>query len=124
VRITVDPTERHGFEYHSWVGFSLFGSAGGQPLRAEIGRGGAYRVRHPDGTDERAAGVSLYVDMLVDAGMGGSARQRLFLPAGSAPELGARLRAEGWATVQALSEMDSDECCTHVWNGREPVAKG
>lgn len=124
VRITIDPTERHGFEYHSWVGVSLFGAVAGVPLRSEIGRGGAYRVRHPDGTDERAAGVSLYVDMLVDAGLGASQRRRIFLPEGTAPDLAARLRADGWATVQALSAMDSDEGCSHIWNGHEPVAKG
>jgi ATP phosphoribosyltransferase regulatory subunit len=124
VRITIDPTERHGFEYHSWVGVSLFGSVSGQPLRAEIGRGGAYRVRHPDGTDERAAGVSLYIDMLVDAGLGGSTRRRIFLPEGTPTEAGAALRAQGWATVQALSDGDSDEGCSHVWNGSAPVAKG
>ncbi|MFN7718513.1 MAG: ATP phosphoribosyltransferase regulatory subunit, partial [Sphingomonadaceae bacterium] len=113
--VTLDPTERHGFEYHSWVGVSLFGSVAGTPLRAEIGRGGAYRVRHPDGTDEQAVGVSLYVDMLVDAGLGASQRRRIFLPEGTLSDVAARLRAEGWATVQALSTMDSDEGCSHVW---------
>ena len=124
VRVTIDPTERHGFEYHSWCAFSLFGHVNGHPLRAEIGRGGAYRVRHPDGTEERAAGVSLYVDMLVDAGLGASARRRIFLPEGTADTAAAQLRREGWATVQALSATDSDEGCSHVWNGERPVAKG
>lgn len=124
VRLTIDPTERHGFEYHSWIGFSLFGAVGGQPLRGEIGRGGAYRVRHPDGSEERAAGVSLYVDALVDAGLGRLPGRRLFLEAGTDPGVAARLRREGWVTVQALSPEDSAEGCSHVWNGREPVAKG
>ncbi len=123
-RVTIDPTERHGFEYHSWVGVSVFGCVEGTPLRSEIGRGGAYLVRHPDGTDERAAGVSLYVDMLVDAGLGTSQRRRVFLSEDTPADIATRLRAEGWATVQALSPMDSDEGCSHVWNGCEPVAKG
>jgi ATP phosphoribosyltransferase regulatory subunit len=124
VRVTIDPTERHGFEYHSWIGFSLFGSANGVPLRSEIGRGGAYAVRHPDGSREPAAGVSLYVDMLVDAGLGASSRQRVFLPAGTDAAVGAALRADGWATIEALSATDSDASCTHRWNGTQPVAKG
>ena len=124
VRVTIDPTERHGFEYHSWIGFSLFGSVNGVPLRGEIGRGGAYAVRHPDGTREAAAGVSLYVDMLVDAGLGASARPRLFLPFGTTEAVGRQLRREGWATVQALSAEDSHAQCTHLWNGKQPVAKG
>jgi len=123
VRVTIDPTERHGFEYQSWVGVSLFGDANGQPLAREIGRGGAYRVRHPDGVDEPAAGVSLYVDALVDAGLGASRRRRLFLPQGTEPSTAARLRKDGWATVSALSALDSFEGCTHVWNGTAAVAK-
>ena len=42
VRLTLDPTERHGFEYQSWIGFSLFGD----DVRGEVGRGGSYRVMH------------------------------------------------------------------------------
>lgn len=123
VRVTVDPTERHGFEYHSWVGFSLYGAAQGKPFAHEIGRGGAYLVRHPDGTTERAAGVSLYVDTLVDAGLGISPRRRLFLPLGTEAGTAERLRAGGWMTVTALSDSDSDEGCSHRWNGHAPVAK-
>ncbi|MCG2842537.1 ATP phosphoribosyltransferase regulatory subunit [Sandaracinobacter sp. RS1-74] len=123
VRVTIDPTERHGFDYYSWMGFSLFGEANGVPLRGEIGRGGAYAVRHPDGRREPAAGVSLYVDTLVDAGLGASARQRLFLPLDTSAETAHRLRAEGWATVEALSDTDSAVGCTHVWNGEQAVAK-
>lgn len=124
IRVTIDPTERHSFEYHSWIGFSLFGSVNGLPLRSEIGRGGAYVVRHPGGSDESAAGVSLYVDTLVDAGLGGASRSRVFLPQGTPPDVGARLRAQGWASVEALSATDSGASCTHVWNGTQPVAKG
>jgi len=123
VRVTIDPTERHGFEYQSWVGISLFGDANGQPLAREIGRGGAYRVHHPDGVDEPAAGVSLYVDALVDAGLGASQLRRLFVPWGTPPSTAAKLRADGWATVTALSVMDSCEGCSHVWNGTAAVAK-
>jgi ATP phosphoribosyltransferase regulatory subunit len=124
VRVTIDPTERHGFEYHSWVGFTLYGAAGGRAFPHEIGRGGAYLVRHPDGHPERAAGVSLYLDPLVDAGLGASLPRRLFLPLGTDPAEAARLRAAGWATVSALSDGDSDEGCSHVWNGRDVIAKG
>jgi ATP phosphoribosyltransferase regulatory subunit len=54
-RVTVDPTERHGFEYQSWFGFSLF--AGDR----EVGRGGSYAIA---GTDEPAVGFSIYPDTL------------------------------------------------------------
>jgi ATP phosphoribosyltransferase regulatory subunit len=58
VRVTLDPTERHGFEYHSWFGFSLFLSGGTNA----VGRGGCYTIAHGDGHDEAATGFSVYPD--------------------------------------------------------------
>jgi len=58
VRVTLDPTERHGFEYHSWFGFSLFLSGGTN----SVGRGGSYTIAHADGREEPAAGFSVYPD--------------------------------------------------------------
>ncbi len=127
-RLTVDPTERHGFEYQSWVGFSLFGSVGGQPLRAEVGRGGAYAVHHAAGRTARraepAAGLSLYLDPLVDAGLGAERRRRIFLKAGTPPEVGARLRADGWVTVMGLSAHDTAAGCDAIWDGAAAVPAG
>ncbi len=123
VSVTLDPTERHGFEYHSWIGFSLFGQANGTAVRGEIGRGGSYRVRHPDGSDEPACGFSLYIDGLVDAGLGATPTRRLFLPQGTPAPVAARLRTEGWATVAALSPADTPAGCSHIWNGTAAVAK-
>jgi ATP phosphoribosyltransferase regulatory subunit len=118
-RLMLDPTERHGFAYQSWFGFSLFVPGQGDA----IGRGGTYRI---DGSGEAAVGFSLYPDPLIDAGLGldeGEA-MRMFLPIGHDPAVAAKLRAAGWTTVAALS--DSDEAaalgCSHVLNGAEPVA--
>ena len=58
VRVTLDPTERHGFEYHSWFGFSLFLSGGANA----VGRGGCYSITHGDGHGEPATGFSVYPD--------------------------------------------------------------
>src|SRR3546814_7641898 len=38
--VTLDPTERHGFEYQSWIGFSLFGEG----VPGEIGQIGRAHV--------------------------------------------------------------------------------
>lgn len=124
VRITIDPTERHGFEYQSWIGFSLFGAVAGAPARTEIGRGGAYLVRHPDGTTEAACGFSLYTDALVDAGLGVVRRDCVFLPWGTAPDIGRTLRAAGHRTIAALSPDDEGPAATHRWTGSEIVRKG
>jgi ATP phosphoribosyltransferase regulatory subunit len=116
VRLTLDPTERHGFEYQSWFGFSIFSAQ----ASGEIGRGGSYRIGK-----EPAVGFSAYIDPLIDAGLAQGERRRLFLPIGTLPNKAASLRAEGWVTVAQLSEDDSAsaQICTHVLsNGRpEPV---
>jgi ATP phosphoribosyltransferase regulatory subunit len=118
VTVSLDPTERHGFEYQTWIGFSLFGDG----IAGEAGRGGAYTITRPDGGSEPAIGFSLYIDGLVDAGLGISDPRRVLLPVGTDPAVGARLRGEGWSTVAALDAgaAPQDFRCTHLWNGLEP----
>ena len=117
VALTLDPTERHGFEYQSWIGFSLFGGG----LTGEIGRGGSYTIMHADGREEVAVGFSLYIDPLVDIGLGVEPAKRVFLPLGHDIAAAARLRGEGWTTVAALSEQDQPNNCTHRLEGGAPV---
>ena len=120
VQLTLDPTERHGFEYQTWLGFSLF--VAGVPR--EVGRGGAYTIVHETGAEEAAVGFSLFADALVrDAA---PERRRLFLPLGTPVAEGARLRGDGWATVAALEPGDTPEAqlCTHAWVDGEVSAIG
>lgn len=120
VRITLDPTERHGFEYQSWIGFSLFGDE----LTGEAGRGGSYTILHADGLEEPAIGFSLYLDPLVDAGLMQGTARRVFIPLGTPSEAAAKLRAEGWITVAAISEgCDAVFLgCTHALKDGAPVS--
>lgn len=113
VSVTLDPTERHGFEYQTWLGFSLFGAG----LMAEVGRGGAYTVAHGDGRQEAAIGFSLYVDGLVDLGLGQEARTRVLLPVGTSADIGAELRQQGWITVAALEAGAEAKTlnCSHIF---------
>ncbi len=60
-RVTLDPTERHGFEYQTWFGFSLFVEGAANA----IGRGGSYVIAHSDGRNEPATGFSVYPDTLI-----------------------------------------------------------
>ncbi|MGT2514258.1 ATP phosphoribosyltransferase regulatory subunit [Sphingomonas panni] len=115
VGVTLDPTERHGFEYQSWLGFSLFARG----VLGEVGRGGSYAICHADGREEAAVGFSLYADALLDAGLGAEDRRRLFLPLGIASATAAQLRGEGWVTVAALADGDTPQAqlCTHYWDG-------
>ncbi|SNS30439.1 ATP phosphoribosyltransferase regulatory subunit [Sphingomonas laterariae] len=116
--ITLDPTERQGFEYQSWIGFSLFGEG----LSGEIGRGGSYTILHADGREEPATGFSLYIDPLVDAGLGQEPSRRVFVPLGSDPAAAAALRGEGWTTIAALSETDdpAQANCAYILTGTTP----
>ena len=112
VSVTLDPTERHGFEYQTWLGFSLFGAG----LMAEVGRGGAYTVAHANGAREAAIGFSLYVDGLVDLGLGQESKTRVLLPLGTPADVGPELRKQGWITVAAL-ETGADASalnCSHI----------
>lgn len=109
VALTLDPTERHGFEYQTWLGFSLFARGAG----AEIGRGGTYTIVHESGAEEAATGFSLYGDRL--ASEPAPERRRLFLPLGTPASDAARMRAQGWVTVAALDAGDTcaAQLCTH-----------
>jgi ATP phosphoribosyltransferase regulatory subunit len=112
-RLTLDPSERHGFEYQSWFGFTFYAEGIAGPL----GRGGTYRIV---GRDELAIGFSLYPDPLIDMlAATETKRDTLFLPLGHDPSAAARLRAVGWRTVAAMSDIDDAKAlgCTHRLSG-------
>jgi ATP phosphoribosyltransferase regulatory subunit len=120
-RLTLDPSERHGFEYQSWFGFTIYAEG----VRGALGRGGSYAILGPKGGEEEPAiGFSLYPDPLIDAlAAGEPPRDALFLPLGHDGETAARLRAVGWRTVAALGEGDDAVAlgCTHRLEGKDAV---
>ncbi len=112
-RLTLDPSERHGFEYQTWLGFTLYADG----VRGTLGRGGTYRIH---GTEEAAIGFSLYPEDLVEAVKAGEPRRdAVFLPLGHDAAVAAKLRAEGWRTVAALSDADDAASlgCSHHLEG-------
>jgi ATP phosphoribosyltransferase regulatory subunit len=115
ITLTLDPTERHGFEYQNWFGFSIFADG----FVGEIGRGGSYAITRADGSEEPAMGFSLYPDPLIDAGFGFDAPRRLFLPVGHDAVRAQALRAEGWQTIAALSPQEDGamQRCSHWLDG-------
>ncbi len=114
-RLTLDPTERHGFEYQSWFGFTLYAEG----LRGALGRGGTYTI---GGSGEVATGFSLFPEMLVEAVKADEQLgNRLFLPLGHDRAAAAQLRGLGWRTVAALAPEDDGAAlgCSHVLDGGE-----
>ena len=118
-RLTLDPSERHGFEYQSWLGFTLYADG----VRGALGRGGTYRIAGA-GEGEAATGFSLYPDALIALVADGErGEDSVFLPLGHDRETAARLRSIGWRTVAALSATDSAATagCSHELRSGEPV---
>ncbi|QIQ86787.1 ATP phosphoribosyltransferase regulatory subunit [Erythrobacter sp.] len=115
VRLTLDPTERYGFEYQSWFGFTLYAEA----LRGAAGRGGTYRI---GGSEEAATGFSLYVDHLAEVAPEADGGRLVYLPLGHDAGAAAKLRAEGWRTLAQLGEGEDAAGlgCTHVLEGDTP----
>lgn len=132
-RVTLDPTERHGFEYQNWFGFTIYAAG----ARRAIGRGGTYCIDGSEGgagagsraaSNESATGFSLYLEPLTQALAAAhpetAKRNILFLPRGHNRNVAARLRAIGWRTIAALDNGDDARAlgCTHRLDGKEAVA--
>ncbi|MFZ5791242.1 MAG: ATP phosphoribosyltransferase regulatory subunit [Pseudomonadota bacterium] len=115
LKLTVDPAEHRGFEYHNGVSFSLFAKG----ARDELGRGGRYM----SGDGEPSTGFSLYLDSVIQALPAPPKVRRIFLPLGTARGLGAKLRRQGWVTVGGFDGSEDAEAearrlgCSHYWRG-------
>ncbi len=120
LKLTVDPVENRGFEYHTGVTFTFFARG----VRGELGRGGRYLAG--DRADEQATGFSLFMDTVLRALPTPEAPRRVYLPAGIGPGTKDELREAGWVTITGLEECADPETealrleCTHVLAGGEP----
>ena len=116
--VTIDPVENRGFEYHTGVTFTFFAKG----VRGELGNGGRYMANGNAGAGdgEAATGFTLFMDTVLRAVSPPPAKQRVYLPAETSVETAARLRAEDWTTVAALSGSGDAVAearrlgCTHV----------
>lgn len=112
MRLTLDPTERHGFEYQSWFGFTLYAHG----VRGAAGRGGTYRI---SGTEEPATGFTVYIDAVAEAAPEPETKRTIYLPVGHDESAARRLRSDGWRTIGQLSDAEDPKAlgCTHRLNG-------
>jgi len=121
LRVTVDPVENRGFEYHTGLSFTFFARG----VRGELGRGGRYRaglLREP------ATGFSLMLHNLLRAVPPPVSPRRILVPARMKRRDAADLRRQGWITVAALGVVDERGAegrrlhCGHYLGGTGPVA--
>lgn len=112
LQLTIDAVENRGFEYHRGIAFTLF--ARGVP--GELGRGGRYVT--PGG--EAATGVTLFIDAVIATLPLPPPTLRLLVSAETPPEVGRRLRRDGWTvialldTVADLSTEAKRLGCSHI----------
>ena len=128
LKVTVDPVENRGFEYHTGISFTFF--AGGPSARGplgELGRGGRYEAGDP-ATPEPATGFTLYTDTILRVLPEVISPRRVLLPLGADRARAGVLRRTGWVTVAALDPAGDWRAearrlgCSHVLEGEAPVA--
>ncbi|MDP6429975.1 MAG: ATP phosphoribosyltransferase regulatory subunit [Rhodospirillales bacterium] len=125
LKLTIDPVEVRGYEYHEGVTFSIFASG----VRGELGRGGRYlsgnggSPGNKEGGGEPSTGFTLFVDALLRALPKPDGRDRVYLPAGADTEDAERLWGDGWITIASVDENADAEAeaarlgCTHIFEG-------
>ena len=117
--LTIDPVEHRGFEYQTGLSFTFFSKG----VRGELGRGGRYVIEANGETAEPATGFTLYLDSVLRAAGAPDPQQRLFLPFGSDPARGKKLREEGWVTLNGLESNADPRAeavslgCSHILEG-------
>jgi ATP phosphoribosyltransferase regulatory subunit len=127
LKVTVDPVENRGFEYHTGISFTFFaaGSAAHGPF-GELGRGGRYDAGNP-AAPEPATGFTLYTDTILGALPEVLAPSRVLLPFGADRARAGTLRAAGWVAVAALAPVGDWRAearrlgCSHILEGDNPV---
>jgi ATP phosphoribosyltransferase regulatory subunit len=126
LKVTVDPVENRGFEYHSGISFTFFARVDPEhgPL-GELGRGGRYQAGAP-ATPEPATGFTLYTDTILRTLPPVPRRRRVLVPPTADRERAAALREAGWITVAALARAASWQAearrlgCSYVLENGEP----
>ena len=125
LRVTVDPVENRGFEYHTGISFTFFSATAG-PV-GELGRGGRYQAGGPP-TPEPATGFTLYTDTILRTLPQAVTQRRLLLPLGVERARGRALRQAGWITVAAVEPLGDWRTearrlgCSYVLEQDRPVA--
>ncbi|MBT3238111.1 MAG: ATP phosphoribosyltransferase regulatory subunit [Rhodospirillaceae bacterium] len=119
LKLTIDPVEGRGFEYHSGATFTFFAKG----VRGELGSGGRYMANGEDAT-----GLTLFMDTVMRATPDIERGRRIYLAPGTDWATARQLQEDGWITVAGLSnngDNDTSEAerlgCTHVYSQGKPL---
>ncbi len=120
LRLTIDPVEFRGLEYHTGISFSLFA----RDLRGELGRGGRYLLSN----GEAATGFTIFMDTLLRALPRNGRGELVYLPPDCDPAEARELRHQGRRAIQGLEAVADERAqarrlgCSHILEGGVVVA--
>ena len=118
IKVTVDPVEIRGYEYHSILTFTFFS----REVRGELGRGGRYIAwdNSSSRSGEMATGVTLFIDTLLNSIPKNKPNKKMFVPLDSNEQSIEKYLAEGWISIRELipsSDRSAEALrlgCTHI----------
>ncbi len=119
LRLTIDPVEFRGFRYETGVSVTIYAPG----KHEELGRGG----RYGGGETEPGTGLTLFPDAVLRSAPKREARFRVYVPFTAQPAGAAAIRAQGFATVAALTAASDENAearrlgCTHILVGASAV---
>ena len=100
VSITIDPLDMQGYGYHTSVSFSIFGAG----LKGAIARGGAYVT----GYDEKAMGLSVYMERVLRALPAPQQSPVIYIPADIGLAAGLALVERGRHVLYGTNGADAE----------------
>ena len=98
--ITLDPLDLQGYGYHTSVSFSIFGAG----LKGAIARGGAYVT----GYDEKAMGLSVYMERVLRALPAPQQSPVIYIPADIGLAAGLALVERGRHVLYGTNGADAE----------------
>ncbi len=116
VRLSFDPFETRGFEYHRGVAFTIFAEG----MRGELGRGGQYDL---DGEGQAARGFTLYMDTILSGLHNTAAEQIVAAPLDTPWGTIKALQEDGWSVARVADLKHLPEGCTHIYKNGEVSPK-
>ena len=117
LKLTVDPIESRGLEYHTGVTFTIFSKG----VRGELGQGGRYLTGENEKINcEPATGITLFLDSLLRAMPTTDKKKRLYIPPDVEISQIRKYQSQGWVTVAGFKTTDNAKIeaerllCSHI----------